>query len=111
DRDIFNPNHHITAMVLYNRREEIYAFATDLASSLPFRTQGLAGRATYSYSNKYFGEFNFGYNGSENFAPKNRYGFFPSFGVGWVVFHGEFFTPVSHVLQFLELRYSNGFIG
>ncbi|HMR91948.1 MAG TPA: TonB-dependent receptor [Chitinophagaceae bacterium] len=111
DRDIFNPNHHITAMVLYNRREEIYAFATDLASSLPFRTQGLAGRATYSYSNKYFGEFNFGYNGSENFAPKNRYGFFPSFGVGWVVSNEEFFTPVSHVLQFLKLRYSNGFIG
>ncbi len=109
--DIFNDDHHITAMMLYNRREDVYAFATDLTSSLPFRMDGLAGRATYSYQNKYFGEFNFGYNGSENFAPEKRYGFFPSFGVGWVLSNEKFFDPISNVFQFLKLRYSNGLIG
>lgn len=111
NRNIINEKNNVTAMILYNQREEVAAFATDLTSSLPFRSRGLAGRVTYSYDNKYFGEFNFGYNGSENFAPQNRYGFFPSFGVGYVVSNEKFFEPLKNVVQFLKLRYSNGVIG
>ena len=43
---------------------------------------GIAGRATYSWKDRYFAEFNIGYNGAENFSPKNRYGTFPAYGVG-----------------------------
>ncbi len=103
--------HSVTGMFLYNQREEIYSGASDLISSLPFRMRGLVGRATYGYDSKYFAEFNFGYNGSENFAPENRYGFFPSIGAGWVVSNEKFFAPISPVIQFLKLRYSNGIIG
>lgn len=102
---------HITAMFLYNQREEVKAFAGDVTSSLPFRSMGLAGRGTYSYDDKYFGEVNFGYNGSENFAPGNKFGFFPSFGVGWVISNESFFEEAKNSVQFLKLRYSDGKVG
>jgi TonB-linked SusC/RagA family outer membrane protein len=102
---------HITALVLYNQKSFTNAFPSDLTSSLPFKSQGLAGRATYGFDDKYFGEFNFGYNGSENFAPGNRYGFFPSYGVGWVISKEKWYAPVKDIFQFLKVRYSNGFVG
>ena len=110
DRDL-GSKHHITAMMLFNQKSYQEAFPTDLTSSLPFKSQGIAGRATYSWNDRYFGEFNFGYNGSENFAPQNRYGFFPSFGAGWVVSKEKFFEPLKNALQFLKVRYSNGVVG
>lgn len=107
----FGPKSHLTAMLLYNQREEVLAFAGDATGSLPYRSMGLAGRATYSYDDKYFGEVNFGYNGSENFAPSRKFGFFPSFGVGWVLSNEDFFEPLSGVFQFFKLRYSDGLVG
>lgn len=104
-------DHSVSGMLLYNQTGNISAFASDLTSSLPIRTQGIAGRATYSWKEKYFGEFNFGYNGSENFEPGKRYGFFPSIGVGWVVSNESFFQPLTAVLPFFKLRYSNGWVG
>ena len=70
--------HTVSGMMLFNQSDEINTKATNVEEALPYRFRGLAGRFTYSFDDRYFGEFNFGYNGSENFAPKNRYGFFPS---------------------------------
>ena len=53
--------------------------------ALPYRHQGIAGRVTYAYNDRYFIEGNFGYNGSENFSPGHRFGFFPSVAAGWLV--------------------------
>ncbi|WP_261387638.1 SusC/RagA family TonB-linked outer membrane protein [Chitinophaga pinensis] len=102
---------HLTAMMLYNQRERTEAFANDLTGSIPYRSLGIAGRGTYSYDEKYFVEANFGYNGSENFAPSKRFGFFPSFGVGWVVSNEDFFEGVKSSIQFLKIRYSDGKVG
>jgi TonB-linked SusC/RagA family outer membrane protein len=107
----FGPKNHLTAMFLYNQREQVQAFASDVTSSLPYRSMGLAGRGTYSYDNKYFAEVNFGYNGSENFAPSRKFGFFPSFGVGWVISNEAFFSEAKNTFQFLKLRYSDGKVG
>ena len=109
-KDIDKKN-HITGLLLFNQKELNQDFATDLTSSLPYRTQGLAGRATYSYSEKYFGEFNFGYNGSENFAPDKKFGFFPSFGVGWILSKEKFFEPLKGIFDFAKIRYSDGLVG
>lgn len=103
--------HRVSGLVLYNQSEYVDAFAGDFTSSIPFRTRGLAGRATYSYNDKYFLEYNFGYNGSENFAKKKRYGFFPSYGVGWVASNEKFFAPVKNVISFLKFRFSSGLVG
>ena len=104
-------DHHVGGMVLYSESDYTNASATDLITSLPFRFRGVAGRGTYSWKNKYFAEFNFGYNGSENFAPSKRYGFFPSFGVGWIVSDEKFFKPLENVFQYFKLRYSDGLVG
>jgi len=82
----FAEKHSVAAMLLFNRRNY------DDGSKLPYRNQGLAGRASYTYSGKYVGEFNFGYNGSENFAKGKRYGFFPSGAIGWIVSEGIYAT-------------------
>ncbi len=110
DRE-FNQKHHLTGLLLFNRREEVAAFASDLTSSLPYRSQGIVGRATYSYKDKYFVEGNFGYNGSENFAPNKKYGFFPSIGFGWIFSEENFFKPIKKVINFAKLRYSDGIVG
>ncbi len=110
DRE-FKKDHRITGLLLYNQRSYIDAFAANLTASLPFRSMGFAGRSTYAFKEKYFAEVNFGYNGSENFAPENRFGFFPSVGMGWVVSKEKFFEVMQPVFQFFKIRYSDGLVG
>lgn len=104
-------DHHVSGMLLYNQSDLTSGTAGDLVSSIPTRFRGLAGRTTYSYADRYFAEFNFGYNGSENFAPNSRFGFFPSFGVGWIVSSEKFFKPLRNAVQYLKFRFSDGIVG
>lgn len=103
--------HDVSAMLLYNQSDEKNTQASSVETALPYRFNGLAGRATYSYDERYFAEFNFGYNGSENFAPANRYGFFPSGGLGWVISNEKFFAPARKVISFFKLRATYGLVG
>ncbi|MFC7523774.1 SusC/RagA family TonB-linked outer membrane protein [Parapedobacter sp. GCM10030251] len=77
---------------------------------LPYNIVGLVARATYDYDNRYLAEFNFGYNGSEQFAPNNRFGSFPAFSVGWVASNERFLTD-NPVVTNLKLRASHGLTG
>lgn len=101
----FNRKHAVSGLLLFNRRNY------DNGGKLPYRNQGLAGRASYTYANRYVAEFNFGYNGSENFAPGKRYGFFPSGALGWVISEEPFMAGAKHVLSKLKLRASYGQTG
>jgi TonB-linked SusC/RagA family outer membrane protein len=103
--------HHVGAMLLYNQNDYTYESSGNLVGSLPYRSRGLAGRTTYSLNNRYFVEANFGYNGSENFAPSKRYGFFPSIGIGWIASAEKFFEPLKNAISFLKFRYSDGLVG
>lgn len=71
---------------------------------------GMAARVTYGFDNRYLLDANMGYNGSEQFSPKNRFGFFPSFAVGWVV-SNENFLKGNKVITNLKLRASYGKVG
>lgn len=104
-------NHDVTGLLLYNQSDELNSQAGDLTASLPFRFLGLAGRATYGYNNRYFIDANFGYNGSENFAPDHRFGFFPSGGIAWVLSEEPFFEPLSDVFSLFKFRFSHGKVG
>ena len=103
--------HDVTGMLLFNQSDEMNTLATSLETALPYRFRGLAGRYTYAYSERYFAEFNFGYNGSENFNPDKRYGFFPSFGLGWVISNERFFEPLKNAVQFMKIRATWGKVG
>ncbi len=103
--------HQIDGLFLYNMRDYVNADATTSILSLPYRNQGIAGRVSYSFNEIYFIEGNFGYNGSENFKNGNRWGFFPSVAVGWMVSNEPFMTGKTDVLSKLKLRCSYGLVG
>lgn len=107
----FNKLHHVTGMLMFNLSDKVNLLANNLVASLPYRSEGFAGRFTYSYNDKYMAEFNFGYNGSENFNPDKRFGFFPSFGAAWVVSNENWFSSLSNVVSLLKFRASYGLVG
>ena len=100
--------HSLGALTVFSTREERKANAGTLQLSLPSRNVSLAGRFTYGYDDRYFAEFNFGYNGSERFSSEHRWGFFPSVGLGWLVSNEKFFQPLTNVISKLKLRASYG---
>jgi TonB-linked SusC/RagA family outer membrane protein len=106
----FGP-HNVGAMILYNQNDKLVPSDEDIYNSVPSRYQGLTGRATYAYNNRYFFEFNFGYNGSENFAKGKRYGFFPAAAIGWVPSEEDFFEFARPTVEYLKLRFSHGQVG
>ena len=102
--------HEISGMIIGISRELKYANAGDLQRSLPYRNLGVSGRFTYAYDERYFSEFNFGYNGSERFAKSERFGFFPSFGIGWYI-SNESFMSASDVITKLKFKSTYGLVG
>ena len=101
----FAGKHAVSGMLLAQRSNY------DDGSKLPYRNQGMAGRAAYTFDDRYVAEFNFGYNGSENFAPGKRYGFFPSAAIGWVISEEPFMARAKRVLSTLKIRASYGQTG
>ena len=101
----FNNRHMVDALLLYNQR------SYDWGNIQPNRTQGIAGRFSYTFDRRYISEFNFGYNGSENFAKGKRFGFFPSIALGWLVSEEQFMEPIRNVISKLKLRASVGTVG
>lgn len=106
-------DHDVSGMLITTMRNYLTANSTlgDLQSSLPYRNQGVSGRFTYGYDNRYMAEFNFGYNGSERFSKNNRLGFFPSGGLAWNVHNEKFFEPLADVVALLKLRGTYGLVG
>jgi len=103
--------HEVSGMLIGIMRELKYANAGNLQSSLPFRNLGLSGRFTYAFDQKYFAEFNFGYNGSERFAKSERFGFFPSFGAGWYMSNEKFMEKFSDYITKLKIKGTYGLVG
>lgn len=110
-RHTFNDVHDVNAMFLYNHEQYDTNVPSDLYSSLPQRKQGIAGRLSYAFANKYLAEVNFGYNGSENFAKGHRFGFFPSFAVGYNISEENFWENIKPYVSNLKLRASWGLVG
>lgn len=104
-------DHSVTGMLVYNQLSAMNPFNNSYLNYIAHREQNYAAKLAYSYTNKYFFEFNLGYNGSEDYAPNKRYGWFPAPGVGWVVSNEEFFKPLSKVFQYFKIRYTDGLAG
>ncbi|TRX16039.1 SusC/RagA family TonB-linked outer membrane protein [Flavobacterium franklandianum] len=97
--------HDITAMGLFNRNEG----AT--GSEVPRYREDWVFRTSYGYAGKYFAEYNGAYNGSEKFAAGNRFAFFSSGGVSWVVSKEGFMKKTASFLDLLKIRANYGEIG
>lgn len=105
--------HSVGALLLYQMSQKNYvgSSAGNSQAALPYRHQGLAARAMYNYDNKYFIEFNAGYNGSENFSPGHRFGFFPSVAAGWMVSNEKFWASLEDVIDKFKIKGSWGIVG
>ena len=96
--------HHVTGMLMYMQREY-------RSSVLPERNQRFSGRFTYDYGQRYLVELNFGYNGTERLAKKERFEFFPAVSLGWVISNEKFFEPMTKYIDNLKIRGSYGLVG
>lgn len=106
---LFNEVHRVGGMLMYYQRDYINSSAGSSIMALPYRKQGLAFRSTYSYKDTYFGEFNLGYNGSENFPKNKRFGFFPAVALGYLISSEPFWNI--DFIDILKLRGSIGLVG
>lgn len=108
---VFAEKHSVGIMAIGILRSYLTGNASTLQLSLPARNEGVSGRATYGYDDRYLAEFDFGYNGSERFADSHRFGFFPSVGAGWVVSKEKFFEPLKNTVDNLKFRFTYGLVG
>jgi TonB-linked SusC/RagA family outer membrane protein len=105
--------HTLGAMVVGMMQEKLLTAgnSTSIYETLPERNLGVSGRLTYDYDNRYFFEHAFGYNGSEKFSGTKRYGYFPSFGVAWMVSNEPFWNVSQKILSSLKFRATWGLVG
>ena len=69
------------------------------------------GRLDYDYAGKYLFQFNWRYDGSENFPAGKRFGFFPGVSVGWRVSEEKFWKENVSWMDYLKVRASWGQMG
>ncbi|MFV0606782.1 MAG: SusC/RagA family TonB-linked outer membrane protein [Niabella sp.] len=113
---LLNNVHDINVTLVGTIRSESGVIASSnntymLQATLPRRNISSAGRFAYGYDSRYFFEFNYGYNGSERFAKKNRFGFFPSVGAGWLLSNEKFMEGVKDVISTFKLSATYGKVG
>ena len=108
----FNELHDIGGLLVFNFSESLNTIGGNSAfSTLPSRNMGLSGRFSYNYDSRYFTELNFGYNGSEKFAKNNRFGFFPSVGLGWILSNEVWFNEKLPDVNMFKLKFTHGLVG
>lgn len=105
--------HNLAANVKFTEDEYISTqnIGTDIKNSVSQKNMALAAQVTYNYKNRYFADYNFGYNGSENFADGNRWGFFPAWSVAWNIGEEPLVKKVAPWLDMFKVRYSHGKVG
>jgi TonB-linked SusC/RagA family outer membrane protein len=105
---------HTLGVMMVGMLEEYVLTAgksTNIFETLPERNLGNSGRITYDYDERYFLEFDYGYNGSEKFARAHRFGFFPSVGAGWLVSNEAFWAGMKDKIGGLKLKATWGKVG
>ena len=100
-------DHNVSLMGNWKRR--INAGNADLEN----RREDWVFRTTYDYKSRYFAEFNGAYNGSQKFSPDNRFAFFCSGALGWMISEEPFMKKLKEkrILDMLKIRGSIGEIG
>lgn len=108
---VFNQVHRFGAMLSYEHSIKTYVAKSDKYISLPYKNQGLSAILSYDYDSRYLIQADAGYNGSENFSPGKRFGFFPAVALGWIVSNEKFMKPYQDVVSWVKIRASYGLNG
>lgn len=101
--------HQITSAVSY--LQYVYQVDADqngeAGTNMKYAYRNMNGKVNYSYKDTYIGEFGFAVSGSDNYRKGNRYGFYPSVSVAWIVSNEAFFREKEQ-LNLLKVRASVG---
>lgn len=106
--------HRVGAVMKYTQASKVFTqgIGTDLKTGMAVRNQGVAGRVNYNWNYRYYIDFNFGYNGSENFHKDYRYGFFPAISGAWNLAEEPFIKGFAeNWMNMFKIRYSYGKTG
>ncbi|MCG8578575.1 MAG: TonB-dependent receptor [Bacteroidales bacterium] len=97
--------HRVGLLGLFQRRKDF--------EKVKFRlpTEDWVARAEYMYDSRYMIEASGAYNGSDKFAPGQRFGFFPAVAVGWMISNERFVADNFDFIDELKVRYSYGEVG
>ena len=106
-------SHNVGGAVRLTRDEFVQTvdLGDDIKNGISRRNQALAGRVLYNWKERYFVNFNFGYTGSENFAPGQQYGFFPAISFAWNLSGEQFMKDHVSWVKLFKIRYSYGKAG
>lgn len=106
-------DHNIGSVLKYTQDNYVNtsSIGSDIMQGIARRHQGLAGNFSYGYMNRYLLNFNFGYNGSENFAKGRQFGFFPAYSAAWNIAEESFVKDNLDWLGMFKIRYSYGEVG
>ncbi|MEA4917012.1 TonB-dependent receptor [Proteiniphilum sp.] len=106
-------DHNVGSVLKYTHDNYVNTsgYGGDIMAGIARRHQGLAGNFSYGYKNRYLLNYNFGYNGSENFAKGHQFGFFPAYSGAWNVAEESFIKDNLSWLGMLKIRYSYGEVG
>ncbi len=85
--------------------------ATNAGQRNETASAGYIGRLTYNYKGKYIVEAMGRYDGTYVYAPGKRWGFFPSYTLGWRVSEEPFFKNLFPQVNNLKIRWSDGMTG
>ena len=107
-------DHIVGGVIKYSQDKTVNTsenFEKNAIQAIERRHQGLAGRFTYGWKYRYFFDFNFGYNGSENFATGHQFGFFPAYSAAWNIAEEPIIKNNLKWMNMFKLRYSYGKVG
>ena len=112
DRQFFNA-HNLAVNIRFNQDSKISTqnLGSDIKNSVSQKNVGLASQFTYNFKNRYFLDYNFGYNGSENFADGHRWGFFPAYSVAWNIGEEPLIKKIAPWIGMFKVRFSHGKVG
>jgi TonB-linked SusC/RagA family outer membrane protein len=108
----FDEKHAVSGLLVGRAEEKMNQGTGDgIYATLPSRNNGVSGRLTYGYDSRYLFEANFGYNGSEKFSEKERYGFFPAIGFGYLMSNEKYWKGLEDVINTMKLKFTYGLVG
>ncbi|GHT68022.1 SusC/RagA family TonB-linked outer membrane protein [Bacteroidia bacterium] len=106
--------HNVGFMTVGIAEEKLLTNGADgsIYETLPERNLGNSSRFTYDYDSRYFLEASYGYNGSEKFDKSHRFGFFPSFGLGWILSNEPYYSSkLKSTVDLFKLKFTYGKVG
>lgn len=97
--------HSINSSIIFDASEQIIKDEAE-----PYRYLNLAFSANYGFKDKYFVDITASYNGTNTYASKKRFGFFPAIGASWILSKESFMEELS-AINFMKFRMSYGLTG